>query len=168
MEQHVSIGKVIKMEDDLLAPASKYIIKFKGYHPFAAVDMLPDLVKGILHVSSKDFWEEEMRWDINEEPREFFIILKSKKQQDRWSMYDLKFTIRGHQSDKDFMGDIEMEIEGVLRTQYVYSNFIQRGLWWMYNYLFYYRQRRMYLDTGKDYCQLIKDAVQRRLGIYPE
>lgn len=167
MAEHDEEKKIL-IRDDLLAPASKYVLKFKGYHPFAAVDMLPDLVKGILHISSKDFWERECRWDITEDPREFFIILTSRRQEDRWSSFNLKFTIRGHQSDKDLMGDIELEVEGTLDTTYVYSNFIQRMLWWLYDYTFYYRQRRMYIDRGKDFCQMIKDAVQRRWGILPE
>ncbi len=162
------IPNTIKIQDDLLAPSSKYVVKFKGHKPFDSVHILKNLVKGILHVSSKDFWEDDIRWDITEEPREFFAILKARKSMDKWSIINLKFTIRGHQSSKDGSGDIEMEIEGTLDTQYQYSNFLQRGLWWSFNRMFYYKQRRMYMDEGGDFCRQIKEAVQRKLGILPQ
>lgn len=162
------IKSEIKIQDDLLAPASKYVIAFKGYKPFAVIDMLPHLVKDILHISSKDFWEEDIRWDITSEPREFFAILRSRKKFDRWSKIELKFTLRGHQSSKDSYGDLELEIEGTLDTKYMYSNFLQRGLWWTFNRMFYYKQRRMYIDEGDDFCRKIRDAAQRKLGIHPD
>ncbi|MAH43039.1 hypothetical protein CL614_04945 [archaeon] len=158
----------IKISDDLLAPASKYVVKFQGNKPFAAIDMLQGVVKNILHVSSKDFWEEDIRWDINTEPREFFTILKARKKMDKWSMINLKFTAIGDQSSKDGVGKLTIEIEGTLDTEYSYSNFIQRGTWWSFNRMFYYKQRRMYIDEGADFTKKIKEEVQRKLGILPE
>jgi len=165
---YTKIENTIKIEDDLLAPSSKYVIKFKGHKPFDSVHMLPGLVKGILHVSSKDFWEEDIRWDIAVEPREFFAILRARKPMDKWSLINLKFTIRGHQNSKDGSGDIEIEVEGTLNSEYMYSNFVQRGLWWSFNRMFYYKQRRMYIDEGNDFCKQIKEAIQRKLDILPE
>ena len=162
------IENEIKIQDDLLAPSSKYVVKFKGHKPFEVINMLPRLVKNILHISSKDFWEEDIRWDITEEPREFFALLRSRKRFDKWSKVELKFTIRGHQSSKDGFGDIEVEIEGTLDTKYLYSNFLQRGLWWSFNRMFYHKQRRMYMDEGQDFCKKIKIETQRKLGILPE
>lgn len=162
------IKNKIKISDDLLAPSSKYVTKFQGQNPFSVVKMLPRTVKNILHISSKDFWEEDIRWDITEDPREFFAILKSRKAMDKWSTINLKFTIRGHQSSKDGSGDLEIEVEGTLDTEYNYTNFIQRALWWAYNRMFYYKQRRMYIDEGADFCKQIREAIQTTLNILPE
>ena len=87
---------------------------------------------------------------------------------DKWSTINLKFTALGHQSGKDSTGDLNLEIEGTLDTEYTYSNFIQRGIWWSFNRMFYYKQRRMYIDEGADIATKIKEEVQRKLDILPE
>ena len=80
----------------------------------------------------------------------------------------MKITIQGAQSTKDLTGWVKIKIYGTVETKYEYSNFIQRSFWWTYNYLFYYKQRRDYIEYAKDLIYEMMDNFKEALGIEQE
>ena len=76
----------------------------------------------------------------------------------------IRVIIQGLQ-DKERMGWIKIELKGFVRTSYNFSNFIQRAFWWFYNRMFYYRQRRNYIELAKDNLHLARDELMKALGI---
>jgi hypothetical protein len=155
----------IKIIDDLLAPRDYINISFKGKEPFAVCTQFPKLLVDVLKISGKDVFETDIRWDITEDPRAFYGVWRAKREDDRWSNVRVKVIAQGAQSSKDKLGWITINVKGWLETEYEYTNFIQKSFWWFFNYMFYYRQRRKYIDYAKDDILRIKERILDILGI---
>ena len=57
------------------------------------------------------------------------------------------------------MGKIRIEFYGYIETEYNYANFLQRALWLLYNRIFYYKERRMYIERGKEWLFKLRERI---------
>lgn len=153
------------MIDDLIAPKDTLTVKFNGKNPFAAVTIVPQLLRSIMKITTKDVLETDVRWDTLGPMRQFYGMWMGKRYEDRWTTTRIRIIIQGEQHPADRTGSVNIELKGTLLTVYEYSNFIQRSFWWFYNYVFYNKQRRVYLEEGKDKIYEMRDIFQRTLGI---
>lgn len=158
----------ITIIDDLLAPQDYITINYKGRNPFIVCTMFLNIMRDILKVSSIDLYENDVRWDITDDPRTFYGVWFGKRSEDRWTTTRIKIRAQGSQSSNDKMGHISIMIKGWLETKYEYANFIQKSFWWFYNYMFYYKQRRKMIDFSKDNIFAIREKVTEILGISRE
>lgn len=126
------------------------------------------MIKEVMRITGKDVWETDIRWDITSDPRPFYGFWMGKRKEDVWTNTRIRIIAQGEQSSKEKIGWIKIIVKGQVTTKYSYSNFIQKSFWWFYNYMFYYKQRRRYIDYAKDNIFIIKDRIQRALGIYKE
>ena len=154
--------------DDLLTPQEFILLKFRGKNPYAPCTMIPNLLRDVLKVTGQDVFEVDMRWDIMDDDRDFYGIWWGKRREDKWTTTRVKITAQGEQNVKDKTGDITIMIKGYLETRYEYSNFIQKSFWWFFNYMFYYKQRRRYLDFSKDNIYTLREKILSMLGISRE
>jgi len=155
--------------DDILAPRDTLIVRFDGKNPFLATTMVPNMLRSVLKITSKDVLETDIRWDVaGGDMHEFYGKWMGKRKEDVWTMTKVRVIIQGAQHSKEKTGWARIEIKGFIQTRYAYSNFIQRSLWWFYNRVFYNQQRRMYIDKAKDDLYEMRDIFQRALGISPE
>jgi hypothetical protein len=156
----------LKFKDQLLAPERKIVISYKGKNPFKPCPMARQLLKYRMKISSKDIWEDESRWDVTGDPRDFYHVIRARREMDNWSYIYIRLRIQGAQHSTDRTGWVKIWLEGWVETKFDYSNFIQRSLWLLFNYLFYYKQRRKYLDFGKDMIYQIRQDLMEALGIW--
>ena len=133
--------------DDLMAPSDRAKVTFRGSNPSAIMGMVPDMIKNIMKIPGKDLLETDIRWDITD--GSFYGVWMGKRTEDLWTRSYIRVIVQGVQN-KEGTGWFSIEIKGTLETNYTYANFIQRSFWWFYNYGFYYKQRRGYLENGKD------------------
>jgi hypothetical protein len=159
---------ILTIDDDILAPSDVIKIKFEGKNPFSVVPTMLATLKYVMKLSGKDVRETDIRWDVTSDPREFYGMWMGIKKNDRWTKTFARIIAQGAQSSTDKTGWINIELKGYIKTEYEYSTFIQKSFWWFYNYMFYYRQRRMYLERAKDDLFMIKERLMTQLGIAPE
>ena len=158
----------IMIVDDLLAPRDFIEIKFQGKEPFNVCTLVPRLLIDVMKISGKDVFETDIRWDVTAEPREFYGMWRGKRDEDRWTTTRMKIRAQGAQATKDKMGWITIMLKGTVETEYEYTNFIQKSFWWFFNYMFYYNQRRKYIDFGRDNVYRLKERILDILGISKE
>jgi hypothetical protein len=158
----------IKIVDDLLAPREYLEIKFQGKEPFNVCTLFMRLLIEVMKISGKDVYETDIRWDVTEDPRTFFGVWWGKRDEDRWTKTRIKIRAQGGQSSKDKTGWINIMMKGWVETEYQYTNFIQKSFWWFFNYMFYFKQRRKYIDFGKDNIYKLKERITDILGISKE
>ncbi|HIG97642.1 MAG TPA: hypothetical protein HA230_04850 [Candidatus Aenigmarchaeota archaeon] len=158
------MGK-LNIIDDLIAPADRIKIKYTGTEPVVIMGMAPDMIKNIMKIPSKDLLETDIRWDVSSDPNEFYGVWMGKRKEDNWSTVYLRVIVQGFQHSKEKTGWFVVEIKGTLETKYEFSNFIQRGFWWTYNLAFYYKQRRNYLEMGKDNIYEMRDFILNKFKI---
>ncbi len=91
-----------------------------------------------------------------------------RRKEDRWTDTRVRILAQGEQSSAEKTGWIRIVLKGYITTQYQYTNFIQKSFWWFYNYGFYYKQRRRYMEFAKDNLLLLRERMQRTLAIYRE
>ena len=133
--------------DDLMAPSDRLKVKYDGPNPASLMGIVPDMIKSVMKIPGKDLLETDIRWDVTD--GSFYGVWMGKRTEDRWSTTFMRVIVQGLQG-KDGTGWFTIEIKGTLETKYNFSNFVQRGFWWFYNHSFYYKQRRNYLENGKD------------------
>lgn len=155
----------LKIIDDLMAPSDRAKIKYTGQNPAAIMGMVPDMIKTLMKIPGKDLLETDVRWDITD--GSFYGVWMGKRTEDQWSKTHIRVIAQGVQN-KDGTGWFTVEIKGTLDTAYTFANFIQRSFWWFYNYSFYYKQRRGYLENGKDDITEMKDFLLNKFKISQE
>lgn len=158
----------IKIIDDIMAPSDTVKIRFEGKNPFSSTTVIPSMLRYILKVSAKDILETDIRWDSLAAPKkEFYGRWLGKRAEDVWTKTMIRVLIQGQQDSTDKAGWCRIELKGTINTEYNYTHFFQRALWWVFNYTFYYKQRRKYAEEGKDLIFQMREYLQRVLGILP-
>ena len=158
----------IKIIDDILAPSDTLIIRHEGKNPFIAVTLIPKLVKDVMKIPGKDMFETDLRWDVTSDPRDFYGVWMGQRKEDKWTITKIRVLAQGEQSEKDKTGRIRIDLKGTIETNYNYSNLINRSFWWFYNYAFYYKQRRAYIDFAKDNIYKIREELLSAMNILKE
>ncbi len=158
----------VRMVDDITVPSEMTRVNFQGKNPFVVCNMFPTLLRDVMKISSKDIFETDIRWDITSDPRPFFGVWMGKRKEDMWTSTRIRILAQGEQSSREKTGWIRVMIKGTVATEYTYTNFIQKSFWWFYNYMFYYKQRRRYLEWAKDNIMKMKEKVMLALEIMKE
>lgn len=158
----------LELVDDILAPNDTIKVRYEGKEPFKPVTAALAVLKDVLRITTKDTLSTDIRWDVSSEPRSFYGRWEGRRKEDRWSRSVVRIIIQGEQHSKERKGWVRIELKGVLETKFVYSNFIQRTFWFIYNRLFYYAQRRRYVDMAKTDMYEIRERFTRMLGISRE
>ncbi len=158
----------IKIVDDLMAPADAAKVKYKGPKAVAILGMMPDLIKSTMKIPGKDLLETDIRWDVSSPKNDFYGVWMGKREEDGWSKTFVRVIVQGVHDPKDNTGNFYVQLKGTLETKYDYAHFVQRWFWWFFNYGFYYKQRRKYLEAGKDDIHEMKATINERFKINQE
>jgi len=150
--------------DDVLAPELKLGISYKGRYPFRVCERVANILKVSLKIETKNVYTDHLKWDVTGDPRGFYGIYRAKHENDRWSNTWVKAVIQGEQGT-DGNGWVKITLKAWVETEFEYSNFLQRSLWFLFNRLFYYEQRRYYMDEAKDFTNIVKDRLAEVLEI---
>ncbi len=155
----------INIVDDILAPSEVITMNFRGQYPFKVVTMVPMMLRDVMKISGVDIFERDIRWDFNVDPRDFYGYWVGRRSEDRWTTTFVLVIIQGAQASKDKTGWVNIRIKGTVQTHYQYSNFLQKSFWWFYNLMFYYKQRRQYIEWSKDNIYKMREVLTKALGI---
>ncbi|MEM7813313.1 MAG: hypothetical protein QW548_00235 [Candidatus Aenigmatarchaeota archaeon] len=157
----------VSFREDILAPANVIKIEYAGKDPFWICANALRLMREVLKLSSKDLREDDVRWDVTSENREFYGVWRAKRTEDSYSSTWVKITAHGF-INRERVGSVKIKIEGWLSTDFEWSNPLARWAWIMFNYLFYWRQRRTYIDKSKDDIMTIRENILRAYKILKE
>ena len=158
----------IVMTDEIQAPTEVTILRYTGKNPFAVVALIPRLIKDVMKITSVNIREHEIKWDVTVDPADFYGYWQGRRLEDNWSTTQIIIVAQGAQSRKEKTGWAEVRLKGTVRSEYTYNNFIQKSFWWFYNLMFYYKQRRRYIDYAQDNIFQIRESLQKSLGILRE
>lgn len=158
--------KSIKIIDTILAPREYILIKYKGKEPFTSVRIAIRVLRKVMKIPGSKVYEDHIKWDITGDPVfEFYGIWRGTRDEDRWTSTWIKIIIQGAYNKNDRMGWCNIWIKGHIETSYNYSNAFHRMFWLLFDYIFYYKQRRAYLEYAKQNILDIRDEFKSALGI---
>ena len=158
----------IIITEDLLSPEDKITTNFTGQNPLRICQNMKLLFEKVMQVEGKDTFERVFKWDMLEEPRSFFNLWTALREEDLWTKIIGKAVLQGKQNSKTKAGTIKIEISGYLETKFEYSNFLQKAFWLAYNYMFYWKRRRQYMERGREYLFTMMNEITRELKIPKE
>ncbi len=137
---------------ECLAPSPYIIINYQGKKPFEVYKRVKDLLREVVQISSAWYFENEFRWDITSDPRSFHIRVGGRSKYDAHTYVWYEITLRGSQpSDINKPGNLTIKIFSQLVTEYNLNTPFRRSTLYklflrIYNFLFYWRQRRKYVE----------------------
>jgi len=158
----------LKIIDDILAPTDTLKVRFEGKNPFLVAAIVPKVIRDVMKIPGKDLFENDIKWDVTTDPRGFYGMWMGQRKEDKWTTSIIRVIAQGEQHSKEKTGWVLIELKGVIETSYTFSNFLQRSFWWFYNYAFYYKQRRAYIDFAADNIYKIREELMSALGIWKE
>lgn len=153
------------IKTDILAPSDSRIIEYTGFHPSRLIRMLPDIIKDALRVEGGDVFEDRIKWDVSADPISFYGDWRGKYAFDGRSSAVFKLNIQGSQSAKDKVGKVKIVIKGAIETKFPLTTFLHRIFVPIYMYVFYNKQRREYLETGKVLIDRIEDEIRSMFNL---
>ena len=153
--------------DEVLVPEEEMNISFNGKNPFLIATIILPLMREVLKVSSTNLFEEDIRWDILGENKTFYGVWRGEEPHDQWTKCVFRVYAQGGQN-KDKEGWVDVRLKGWLRTRFNWGNQLTRSWWWLYNYMFYWKQRRMYMDYDMDIALKIKEEILAAYNILRE
>jgi hypothetical protein len=153
----------LEIKTDILAPKHAKILKFSGYNPKRFMKIAPNLLKDVLRLSSSNFFEDKIKWDKSTENREFYGEWRGKDGKDNRTDVWVKIKVQGSQNEKEKNGRVEIEIKGEMKTEFDYSNALDKGLYLAYSRLFYSEQRRKYVLEAKRQIETIENELKKEL-----
>lgn len=150
-------------------PSEKLVLKFEGKNPFRLAQFVKNASKNVWRPDSPDFYEPLLRWDASGDNRQFMLVYEIRTPVDKWTTEHPVFRCLGTQDVNTREGTAEIEFWGELETKYDYSFGIQRSIWWLYNHIFYDRQRQVYLENSRrrmlEFRKIMINAATEIMGL---
>lgn len=152
----------LMIEDDLLAPLPLVRIKFSGPNAERFYKELYNILMVTFRVHEHSIQEKEFSWSKGD-PEKFNIRIEVNKDLDKFSYYFLDVRLIGETSKTS--GRAEIEMEGVLRTEYPQDTYLQKSLLYevlrmFWHTVFYNNKRDEYLREGRrlmsSFCNQVK------------
>jgi len=158
--------------DYVLAPEDKIKIEYTGANPFRIYLMLPKWLQTFFHGRGKNIFENDFKWDVTGDPREFYFqLMYGDDKFDRFTKFEIKIRAFGMQpSDpNDPNGRIYIEIKGEMTTTFNFNNRFQKAIGmpfvWAYHRLIYQNTRRRYMQILREGIHKLNDAIRTELGV---
>ena len=170
----VSVLKDMKgfvISDEILAPKTNIVLEYFGEDPFRVYSRIPRLMQEIFHARGESIYEDDFRWDITSDPRQFFFIFRVERGVDGRTKYVVILKAFGRQPSDPASknGKMLVEIKGYLVTIYPIKKKYQRALFWpfiyLYHWAFYNKIRRRYLEIYKGYIEELETELRKILGL---
>lgn len=158
-------------EDDCLAPQGRIKIEYRGKNPFGLILKTKGILQKIFEVETKDYWERDFRWDTTGDPRSFYVRIYVNKGIDSRSKIFTEVVFQGLQpTDPSKDGTLIIFIGAKLLTEFTFSTpiqktFLYRGIVKMYNFAFYNRVRKGYIDLCNDWLTRLNREFRNNLNL---
>lgn len=144
--------------DDILAPKGAIVLEYRGPNPFAIYLKLSGLLQVIFEGKGENFFEDEFRWDITEDPRPFFIRVHFEKGIDRFTDMHIGIKLQGKQpTDIAKPGVVFIEIGGHIRTSFPFDSLLDKLILFPFLWLYYHA---IYINVKRRYIEMLKEKVE--------
>jgi hypothetical protein len=144
-------------------PGKKFMtLEYSGPNPQAAYYQAKKLLAQITKVPENEIIERDFTWRREGEEENFSVTFDVIKDMDRFSFIQISISMKGKiKPSKEFgkEGNLSINIEGVLRTEYPQDTLWQRSLIYEMFRTFYHKF--IYEDTRKKYKQECVDIMNQ-------
>jgi len=142
-------------------PGKKFMtLEYSGPNPQAAYYQAKKLLAQITRVPENEIIERDFTWRREGEEENFSVTFDVIKDMDRFSFIQISISMKGKiKPSKEFgkEGNLSINIEGVLRTEYPQDTLWQRSLIYEMFRTFYHKF--IYEDARKKYKQECVDIM---------
>ena len=162
-------GGSYNIEDVVLSPREELVIEYSGHNPFLICTFARSLLRDLLKVSGSSLREDDRRWDFSDpNSRWFYGVWRGVKDEDKWTKIWFRIAAEGKFNVKDKMGSVKIQLRAHMYTNFPYGNPVTASLWKLFNFFYYNKQRRQYIEFHKDLINLMKEQILKAYGIYQE
>ncbi len=154
----------ILLQDNLVYPEEKEIIKFEGREPFSIYDNMVNILKKSFEISTPSVIETDLKWDTTAPDKSFYAKWTAERKLDEWTKAEVKILIKGKQNSNTRRGNITIAIKPILKTE-VNVGFLQRVFWWVYYFIFYKKKRMNDFYFGKNLINRLRNEIGNFYGI---
>ncbi|MCK4714928.1 MAG: hypothetical protein KAT35_05090 [Candidatus Aenigmarchaeota archaeon] len=159
----------IKIIEDCNAPARFIYLTYSGKNPFDCASKIAGMLQPFFKVSSAGISETDFRWDKTGDPITFYFTWWVEKAgtESPSKMTKMRFNIKvqGSQTKETKEGEFTLQLDGRLMTAFSYNNPFLKGLFWMYDYLFYNKRRAQSLKICEELNNEFRDEIKEHFNL---
>ncbi len=157
-------GGKLSVTDECFVPSRTQKIYYKGPNPSSIATKLTSSFQPFFRISSAGWGEPDFRWDTSGEPATFFIKWWLKKSFSGSSTMWLYVYVQGDENTQTKQGKFTLELYPTLVTT-VPENWAVRGLYMIYNYLFYDKMRQDFIKECSDTVTAYKEHIKTEFNL---
>ncbi|OGI12428.1 hypothetical protein A3K64_04235 [Candidatus Micrarchaeota archaeon RBG_16_36_9] len=154
----------INLVTDVFAPHYVKTLRYEGDHPSRTLKLIPALIKSNFRITSTNFYEDEIKWDVSAEPIDFFGEWRGRSGIDARTAMWVKVKVVGKQNSKDKQGHVTIYIHPYMKTTIPLKG-INGLIAPFYAHFFYKRQIKKFIEKRLLYFQRFEDDIKKELGI---
>jgi hypothetical protein len=150
------MGKLVII-DECLVPRRLAWLHYKGDDPIGFLRDFKVNLRFIFEVSTTRCRERKLLWDYVGDPIRFYDEWKVVKQLSRFTTMLVTIRFIGYVSKGKQDGNFTMEMYGEIQNEFSPSNWFNKYIWLIYNYLFYGKMRERYVIMCRNYIRNFMD-----------
>jgi hypothetical protein len=157
----------IKIVEDCNAPARFVYLTYSGKNPFGVASKIAGMLQPFFKVSSAGISETDFRWDKTGDPISFYFTwwVDRGDESSRWSRQRFNIKVQGSQTKESKEGEFTLQLDGRLSTSFKFNNAFLKGLFWIYDYLFYQKRRAEYLKDCENTIYEFRDEIKEHFNL---
>jgi hypothetical protein len=157
----------IQIVEDCLAPARFVYLTYSGKNPFDVASKIAEMLQPFFRVSSAGISETDFRWDDSDDPITFYFTwwVERGDELSRWSRQRFNIKVQGNQTKEAKEGEFTMQLDARLYTRFKFSNPFLKGMFWLYDYIFYFRRRASYLKNCEETVYEFRDEIKKHFNV---
>ncbi|GEM_PF-641770 len=154
----------IVLKDECLAPYKNIYLHYTGQNPFSSVNKLWGVLDKFFEVSSAGFGEPEFYWDTSGDPITYMAKWWVRRRYSKYSEIRYDIAVQGDEGTQTKKGRFTLEITANINHQ-IPNTWMNRTLWWVYQYLFYSRRRMEYLRECRKFATGFREFAKKEFGM---
>ncbi len=154
----------ITVTDDCFAPNKSQYFIYKGPNPASIAMKLTGSFQPFFRIASAGWGEPDFRWDTSGEPITFFMKWYVERGFSRYSKMQIFIIVQGDENSQTKQGKFTLEMVPTLVNTFP-ANWFLRGLYWIYDYIFYGNQRQQYIKKCREINSAYMDYLKGEFGL---
>jgi hypothetical protein len=157
----------IVIQEDCLAPARFIYLEYSGKNPFGVASKIAEMLLPYFGVSSSGVSETDFRWDNSGDPVTFYFTWWVQKSEglSRWSRQRFDIKVQGNKTKETNEGSFTLQLNASMTTSFESNNPFTRGLFWIYDFIFYSKRRSAYLKDCAEMVYGFRDELKEHFNL---
>ena len=159
----------MRIVEDCLAPARFVYLTYTGKNPFAVASKIAEMLQPFFRVSSAGVSETDFRWDETDDPIAFYFTWWVERggtdAPSKWTRERFNIKVQGTQTKESKEGEFTMQLDARLITSFSFNNPFLKMLFWIYDYIFYFRRRAEYLKECEELMYDFRDEIKKHFNL---